>query len=317
MQSTWLILRTGRALISFLILTVVIFLCVRLLPGDAAVAILGENATPGNLAILRGRLKLDQPVVYQFVYWALSAIRGDMGISTTLNRPVSSLILPGFSTSLLLASISLLSAIAIALPLGVWSALRQGQRADAAILTISYIGVSVPDFVVGPLLIMLLASPPLGIFPSSGFVPFSQSPVNSIYYLFLPCLALVISLLARLVRQTRSGILNVLNADFVRTARLKGMPESVVLIRHVLPSALTATIVVIALDFGFLLGGVVIIEEIFAIPGLGRLMIYAVSNRDLPLVQMGALTIGLVYIVATLAADVVQYLFNPRIKRHG
>lgn len=317
MHSIWLLRRIARGLVSFLILTVVIFICVRLLPGDAAAAILGENATEEALAILRARMKLDEPVVYQFIDWSLSALRGDFGISTTLNQPVSALVLSGFSTSLLLAALSLFAATVIALPLGVWAALRQGRKADAAILSFSYMGVSIPDFVIGPLLIMVLASPPLGIFPSSGFVPLSQSPATSLYYLFLPCLALVIVLLAHLVRQTRSGILDVLNADFVRTARLKGMPESVVLVRHVLPSALTTTIAIIALDFGFLLGGVVIIEEIFAIPGLGRLTIYAVSNRDLPLVQAAALTIGMVYILATLAADIIQYVFNPRIKHHG
>lgn len=317
MQLEWLLKRFGRAFLSLAILTVIVFFCVRLLPGDAATAILGENATPQAVAVLRERMGLEAPIVVQFFYWLAASLTGDFGIATTLNQPVSAIVKSSFSTSLLLATVALLISVLIALPLGILAALRRGHRPDVAILSISYVGVSVPDFVIGPVLIILLSLPPIGLFPSSGFVPFTESPILSLHYLFLPTLTLVLSLLAHLVRQTRSGILDILNLDFVRTARLKGIPERSVLVRHVLPSALTATIAVIALDFGFLLGGIVVVEEIFAIPGLGRTMVYAVSNRDLPLVQACVLVIGIVYIGATLLSDVFQYIANPRMKQHG
>ena len=201
---------------------------------------------------------------------------------------------------------------AVAIPLGVLSAVKQGKGADRTILSVSYLGISIPDFVLGPLLIVLLASPPLALLPSSGFVPFSESPVEWLRHMILPVSALTAILTAHLVRQTRSGILDVLQSDYVRTARLKGLPERQVLWRHCLRNGLSTTITVLALDLGFIMGSIVVIEEIFAYPGIGRLTIFAIGDRDIPLIQATTLVIAAVYIVANIIADLIHVALNPK-----
>ena len=297
------------------LLSALIFLATSLLPGDAATTILGENATPEALERIRSQLGLDRPIWAQYLGWLGGAVRCDFGLSTTLNRPVAGLIATNLGASLILAGIALSAAAIISIPFGVWAAARQGGRVDGAILTASYVGVSVPDFVTGPLLIMALAGPPLALLPSNGFVPLSESVRGFASHLILPSLTLVFVLVAHLVRQTRAGMLEVLASDYVRTARLKGLPERRVLFRHVLPNGLTATVAVLALDIGYLLGSIVVVEEIFAYPGIGRLMIYAVANRDIPLVQGTTLVIGLAYITANLTADLAQGLLDPRVRK--
>jgi peptide/nickel transport system permease protein len=309
----YLLRRVTYGALSLFILSLIIFVCTHLLPGDAATTILGENATPEALAAIRERLGLERPLVVQYASWIAGIVAGDLGVSTTLNQPVGTLIAPAFQTSLAVAAVTLLIAAAIAIPLGVVAAMRRGGRSDAAILTSSYVGISIPEFVIGPLLIMLLASPPLRLFPSSGHVPFASDPLGWLWHIALPVTALTIVLVAHLMRQTRSGMLDVLASDYVRTARLKGLPEKIVIRRHALRNALTTTIVVLALDVGYLMGSIVVVEEIFAYPGLGRLVIYAVGNRDLPLVQGTTLVIGAVYVAANLLADLIHGLLNPRV----
>jgi len=313
MSLAFLLRRLIYGVISLFILSLIIFCCTHLLPGDAATAILGEQATPEALAALREKLGLGQPLPAQYAAWIVGVGRGDFGISTTLNQPVGAIIRLPFAHSMALAPVTLLAAAAIAIPLGVLAALRRGRRIDAAILAGSYLGVSIPDFVVAPLLIMVFAGPPLQLLPSSGFVPFADSPSGWISHVVLPVTALTTILMAHLMRQTRSGMIEVLGSDYVRTARLKGLPERIVLRRHALRNALTTTITILALDVGYLLGSIVIVEEIFAYPGLGRLVIYAVANRDLPLIQGTTLVIGAVYVAANLIADVIHGALNPRV----
>lgn len=301
--------------ISLLLLSLIIFICTHLLPGDAATAILGETATPEALAALRERLGLDRPLPAQYFGWIGGVLRGDLGVSTTLNTPVAAAIGPAFGHSLQLALITLAVAAAVAIPLGVIAAVRRGRALDATILTGSYIGISTPEFVIAPLLIMFLAGPPLQLLPTSGYVPLAADPAGWIAHMVLPVAALTVVLIAHLMRQTRSGMLDVLASDFVRTARLKGLPERLVMRRHALPNALTTTITILALDIGYLMGSIVVVEEIFAYPGLGRLVVYAVANRDLPLVQGSTLLIGLVYVAANLLADLAHGLLNPRVGR--
>jgi peptide/nickel transport system permease protein len=301
--------------VSLFLLSLIIFACTHLLPGDAATAILGENATPEALAALRERLGLDRPLPVQYLAWIGGLFHGDLGVSTTLNQPVLQLIAPAFGKSLSLALITLVIAGLVAIPLGVVAAVRRGRGVDAGILGASYIGISVPEFVIAPLLIMFLAGPPLQLLPSSGYAPFGDDPVRWAAHVVLPVTALTVVLIAHLMRQTRSGMLEVLASDYVRTARLKGLPERIVMRRHALRNGLTATITVLALDIGYLMGSIVVVEEIFAYPGLGRLVIYAVANRDLPLVQGTTLIIGGVYIAANLLADLAHGLLNPRVGR--
>lgn len=313
MNLAYVVRRLTYGALSLVILSVIIFICTNLLPGDAAVAILGENAAPEALQAIRDRLGFERPLPVQYGAWIAGVVRGDLGVSTTLNQPVGDLIAPAFNTSLAVATLTLLIATAIAIPLGVLAALRRGRRTDAAILTGSYVGISIPEFVIGPLLILLLASPPLSLFPSSGHIPFATDPVGWVSYAALPVTTLAIVLVAHLMRQTRSGMLDVLASDYIRTARLKGLPERLVIRRHALRNGLTATITVLALDVGYLMGSIVVVEEIFAYPGLGRLVIYAVANRDLPLVQGTTLVIGAIYVLTNFLADLAHGFFNPRV----
>jgi peptide/nickel transport system permease protein len=313
MNLSFLLRRLAYGALSLAILSLIIFICTHLLPGDAAVAILGDNATPEALAAIRERLGLERPLVVQYLSWVGGVARGDLGVSMTLNQPVFDLIAPAFQASLALAAATLILAAAVAIPLGVVAALRRGRAADATILTVAYVGISIPEFVIGPLLIIVLALPPLQLFPSSGHVPFASDPLDWAAHVVLPVATLTVVLVAHLMRQTRSGMLEVLSSDYVRTARLKGLPERIVIGRHALRNALTATITVLALDVGYLMGSIVVVEEIFAYPGLGRLVIYAVANRDLPLVQGTTLVIGAVYVAANFVADVIHGLLNPRV----
>ena len=290
-----------------------VFSLIHLVPGDPAQAMLGDGAAPQDVDELRKSLGLDQPLFTQYVTFLRHAVTGDLGVSFRTGQPVTTMILERVPATAELAFAAMLVAIVIAIPLGVVAAMRRGGRSDAAILTSSYVGISIPEFVIGPLLIMLLASPPLRLFPSSGHVPFANDPLGWLWHVALPVMALTIVLVAHLMRQTRSGMLDVLASDYVRTARLKGLPEKIVIRRHALRNALTTTIVVLALDVGYLMGSIVVVEEIFAYPGLGRLIIYAVGNRDLPLVQGTTLVIGAVYVAANLLADLVHGLLNPRV----
>jgi peptide/nickel transport system permease protein len=307
--------RLVYGLISLAILSAIIFACTNLLPGDAAATILGEGATSEALAALRARLGLDRPPLVQFLSWLAGMPRGDFGMSATLNQPVGAIITERFANSLTLAVATLIVAAAVAIPLGVVAAVRRGSRLDGMILSASYVGISIPDFVAAPILIVLLASPPLNLFPSSGFTAPTASLGSWLAHIVLPVITLTFVLTAHLLRQTRSGMLDVLDSDYIRTARLKGLPERIVLWRHGLRNGLATTITVLALDVGYLMGSIVIVEEIFAFPGLGRLIVYAVANRDIPLVQGTALVIGAVYVVANLLADLLHAVLDPRVRR--
>jgi peptide/nickel transport system permease protein len=307
--------RVLYGLISLFILSAIIFACTHLLSGDAAVTILGEGATPEALAALRARLGLDRSFALQYADWLTGIPRGDFGNSTTLNQPAGPVIAERFGHSLALAVATIAVAASLAIPLGVAAAARRGTRLDVSILTASYIGISIPDFVVAPILIILLASPPLSLLPSSGYEPVTKSFAGWLTHMVLPVIVLAFLLIAHLLRQTRSGMLEVLSSDYIRTARLKGLPERVVLWRHGVRNGLSTTVAVLALDIGYLMGSIVIVEEIFAYPGLGRLMVYSVANRDIPLVQGTALVIGAVYVAANLLADLAQAALNPRVAR--
>lgn len=305
--------RFASGLLSLLLLSVVIFLCTQVLPGNAVTVALGEDARPEAVAELTRQLGLDRPLVEQYGMWLLGVLRGDLGVSISLKQAVGPLVLDRFLNSLSLACVTVLVAGFIAIPLGVVSAIREGRLTDKIVLLLSYVGVSIPDFVLAPLMIIAFAMPPLSILPSSGFVPLTVSPLQWGMHMVLPVLTLTMVLLAHLVRQTRSGMLEIIGSNYVRTARLKGIPEPIVILRHALPSGLTAAITVLALDVGYIMGSVVIVEEIFALPGLGRTMLYAIANRDIPLIQATTLLIGGIYILSMLVADLIQHTLNPKL----
>jgi peptide/nickel transport system permease protein len=301
----------GLALTLFLV-SLITFVVVQVLPGDPAVLILGHEASPEMLASLRAALGVDRPLPTQYLAWLAGALRGDLGQSLRHHRPVSQLIAERLPVTGSLAGLAALVAVAVALPLGVLAALRQGTALDLGVLVVSQVGVALPAFWVGILLILALAVG-AGLFPTGGYVPWGQGPLATLRSLALPAVALSLPLIAVLVRLVRGAMLEELGRDHIRTARAKGLPERTVILRHALRGALIPTVTMVGLQLGFLLGGSIVIEQVFALPGLGRLVLSAIANRDVPLVQ------GLVMFIATLAVainfcvDVLYAALDPRI----
>ncbi|MGE0718680.1 MAG: ABC transporter permease [Alphaproteobacteria bacterium] len=314
MSPRQLVRRLVSIAVTLLLVSFVVFAITQILPGNAANMILGEFATPEALAALTTRFGLDAPWYVQYLRWLGGVLAGDWGESMTLSRPVMPEVLTALGRSALLAGFSLATVTLIAVPLGVWAAVRQGRPADLAIGGVSYIGISLPEFVTATLLIVFLARPEIGIFPAGGYQPIEAGIGTFLIHLALPVAALTMIMAAHIVRQTRSEMVDVLHAEFVRTATLKGMPRRVVLFKHALRNALLPTVTVIALDVGYLIGGILVVEEIFAFPGLGRLLLFAMQNRDLPLLQAGTLVMAAVYAATNFATDIAYSVLDRRIQ---
>jgi peptide/nickel transport system permease protein len=299
--------------LTLFIVSIVIFAVTELLPGDVAVMILGSEATDETLAALRTQLGLDLPATTRYLDWLSGAARGDFGESLRMRTEVGPLVLERLKNSLALAGIALAVGVPLALGLGIIAGLRKDRPADKAITIAALLGISVPEFVIGSVLIMLFATI-WPILPATSMIDPEANPLQSVKFLILPATTLVFVTLAHTARMTRSSVINVMRTDYVRTAFLKGMPRGRVILRHVLPNALLPSITVIALNIGWMIGGLIIVETVFAYPGLGQLMIFAVTNRDVPLVQAVALLVALIYAVANLGADVLYAALNPRIR---
>jgi peptide/nickel transport system permease protein len=299
--------------LTLFIVSIVIFAVTELLPGDVAVMILGSEATDETLAALRTQLGLDLPATTRYLDWLSGAARGDFGESLRMRTEVGPLVLERLKNSLALAGIALAVGVPLALGLGIIAGLRKDRPADKAITITALLGISVPEFVIGSVLIMLFATI-WPILPATSMIDPEANPLQSVKFLILPATTLVFVTLAHTARMTRSSVINVMRTDYVRTAFLKGMPRGRVILRHVLPNALLPSITVIALNIGWMIGGLIIVETVFAYPGLGQLMIFAVTNRDVPLVQAVALLVALIYAVANLGADVLYAALNPRIR---
>jgi len=299
--------------LTLFIVSIVIFSVTELLPGDVAVMILGSEATDETLTVLRTQLGLDQPATTRYFDWLSGAARGDFGESLRMRTEVGPLVLERLKNSLALAGIALLVGVPLALGLGIIAGLRKDRPVDKAITITTLLGISVPEFVIGSVLIMLFASI-WPILPATSMIDPSANPLESMKFLILPAVTLVMVTLAHTARMTRSSVIRVMRTDFVRTAILKGMPRGRIVLRHVLPNALLPSITIIALNIGWMIGGLIVVETVFAYPGLGQLTIFAVTNRDVPLVQAVALLVALIYAVANLGADVLYAALNPRIR---
>lgn len=309
------LLRRLLALVAILFLvSALVFTITQVLPGNAAVMILGQNATDAELAALEKQLGLDQPAWVQYGRWIGGVLSGDAGTSMISNRPVMDAVLPALGRSLLLAGIAAAVMAGGAILLGVVAAVRRGRFADIAISALTYPGVCVPEFVVGTLLVVLLARPELGWFPAGGYVPPGADFAGFLRAIALPVLTLTIILTSRVSRQVRSEMIDVLKSDYVRTATLKGLPRRAVLFRHALPNAMLPTLTILALDIGYLIGGIVVVEEVFAYPGLGRLLIFSMQSRDLPVIQAGVLVMAVVYVLANFAADLLHSAVDPKVR---
>jgi peptide/nickel transport system permease protein len=309
----WLLRRLTTVVYTLFIVSLVVFGLTQVLPADAAVTLLGENATPQALAAVRERLGLGDPAWLQYWHWLSALLRGDFGVSMRTDQPVGPAMFTALGRSLLLGGCSLALMLVIAVPLGMLAALKRGRLADLLSGLISYLGVSLPEFVTATLLLVVVADR-FQLLPATGYVAPSEDLAESIRHLILPVVTVSIILVAHVSRMVRSETIDVLASDYVRAARLKGLPPSVVLLRHVLRNALLPTITIVALDVGYLLGGIIVVEEIFAIPGIGRQLIVAITARDLPSIQAGAVIMAATYAIANTLADIAYVMIDRRIR---
>lgn len=314
MSLAYLLRRLGAIIVVLAIVTVAVFAVTMVLPGNAAVMILGEYATDESLAAMERQLGLDQPILFQYFKWMGGVVQGDFGMSLRLSLPVSEVVGDAFWNSAVLAVTALVGVTLIAIPLGAFAALRRGTAWDLIIGVFSYVGTALPEFVTATLLLVFFASPEAPIFPAGGFVAPGENFAGFVAHAVLPATTLGLILMAHISRQVRSEMSEVLSADYIRAARLKGVREGRVIRRHALPNSLAPAIAVISLDIGYLLGGIIVVEEIFAWPGLGRLLIYALQNRDLPVIQAVTLLMAVVYALSNLVADIVIAILDPRVR---
>ena len=293
--------------------SLVVFALVHALPGDPAVLFLGEEATPETLAKFRERLGFHRPLVVQYVEWLGRAVRADLGRSLRTNQPVTDAIVQRLPVTLELMAAALLVSLAVAVPLGIVSAVKRNSGVDVASTAFALVGFSTPNFWLGLMLIYVFALV-LRWLPSSGFVPLPISIPDNIRSLILPSITLGTALAALVTRQLRSGMLEVLRQDYVRTARAKGLSGGAVVGKHALKNALIAVVTVIGLQIGGLLGNTIITETLFALPGVGRLMIDAIFSRDFFIVQGVILFLAVGYVVSNLLVDILYSYLDPRIR---
>src|SRR5690625_1880043 len=296
-----------------LFITIAVFTVMQLLPGDPTLAILGDEATPQSRAVLRERMGLNRPVHVQYLSWLGGIVTGDLGRSLVDNTPVRRAVSFAFPVTLQIAIISLLIAIVVGVPLGILSAVRRGGIIDAVSSIFALSSISIPAFWAG-ILLMYFAALQLDWFPSSGFVRFNEDPIRSIHHSILPAVALALRPIGIFMRMTRGSMLEVINSDFVRTARAKGLAEPRVNLRHALRNALTPLFTLIGLEFSGLMGGVVVIDTLFAVPGFGRLIYSAFLRSDFVMMQSLMVLFSLIVIVVNLLTDVSYSFLDPRIR---
>ncbi len=295
------------------VVAVFVFLLLHLSPGDPATVIAGDYASPADIERIRAQLGLDKPLHIQFVAWITRVAQGDLGTSIFSNLPVSTLIAQRVEPTLSLAMLTLFFAVAVAVPLGTIAAWRSGSWIDRAIMGFAVMGFSVPVFVLGYVLIYLFAIG-TGWFPVQGYAPLADGLGAFLHRLALPALALSAVYIALIARITRASVLEILAEDHVRTARAKGLPEYLVVLRHALGNAAVPIVTVIGIGFSLLIGGVVVTESVFNIPGLGRLTVDAVLRRDYPVIQGIILVFSAAYVIVNLVVDLLYIALDPRIR---
>jgi peptide/nickel transport system permease protein len=309
----YLLKRLAALVPTVFFVTIIIFGLQQLLPGDPAVMLAGEDQDPTVIAYLRGKMHLDEPLPMRYWYWVSGVFHGDLGESLRIQQPVLALIQQKLPVTLELAALAMLIALVIGIPAGIVSAVGKDSAWDYIANGVALWGLSTPNFWLG-ILMILLFSVSLGWLPASGYVsPFEDLKAN-LAAMIMPAFVLGNAFAAVLMRHTRSAMLQVLNADYVRTARAKGLDERQVVLKHALRNALTPIITLGALEFGTLLSGAVLTEQVFSIPGFGKLIVDAVFNRDYAVVQGVVLFTSSVYIVLNLLADMAYFLVNPRMR---
>lgn len=315
-MARYLLTRLGQGVVTMVLASIVVFAGVRALPGDPALAMAGEEASPETLAAIRARLGLDQSIVVQYFRFLGNALSGDLGESVRTGTPVTELIATTLPVTAWLSLYAIVIAVVFGMAAGALAAANQGRWPDLAVGGVSLLSLSVPNFWLGLLAILYLAVG-LGWFPASGYVAFSEDPLRALWQLTLPALILGTGLAAIVMRQTRSSMIDALAADYVRTARAKGASRGTVLVRYAMRNSLIVVVTIVGLQLGGLISGAVVTERIFALPGFGKLTLDSVFTRDYPVIQGVVLVVTLAYILINLAVDVLYSVIDPRIRVAG
>jgi peptide/nickel transport system permease protein len=312
--ASYIIGRLLQAIPTLLLSSIGVFLVLRLVPGDPADALAGQDATPERVAEIRGQLGLDEPIPVQYLNWVSDLAHGDMGTSLRNGLPVSRLLKLSMPPTLELAVVAYAIALAIGIPLGVMAGAKPRSGWDWALSGYTIGTIGIPSFLSGILLLWLFAVI-LGWFPTSGRVAFSDDPVSSLKHLALPSFALGTGLAAVLARYTRTAVAQVMGHDYIRTAKAKGLTQRVVIMRHALRNSLIPIITIAALQAGGVMAGAVVIEQVFTRPGMGRLVVEAIQNRDYMVVQSALVVLVTIFVLVNLAADIAYGFLDPRVRR--
>ncbi|MDP6647576.1 MAG: ABC transporter permease [Dehalococcoidales bacterium] len=299
--------------LTLLVVSIAIFAVTTILPGDVAQIILGKGATPQDVETLRNELGLNRPAYYQYMDWIGGIVQGDLGDSLYLRRPIAELLQSRLTNSLVLAVFAFFVAIPSAMLVGIWAGTHRDSKTDRVMSTMSMVAISLPEFVTGMLLIVILSST-LHLLPSSSMMLPGSSPLTRPQILIMPTLTLTGVIFGYVMRMTRANVIEVLQCNYVRTAILKGLPMQRVILHHVVPNAILPTITIVAASIGWLLGGLIVVEVVFAYPGLGRLLLGAVETRDVPLLQITTLIIAATFTFSNLAADLLYAALDRRVR---
>lgn len=314
MKAADLILRRlGLMVVVLFIVSVLTFGIVNVLPGDVAHSILGDLGTPEQVAALRMRLGLNEPLLTRYLIWIGGALHGDFGISLQFDQPIGPILIGRLSNSAVLGVITLLVAVPLSVLLGVVAGVREGHFTDRLVSGFSIVTFALPEYVIGILLILVFGIwwP---ILPGSSLMDPGANPLMRPKALVLPVAVLSLGMLAYLSQVTRAGMITALQSPYIRTAVLKGLPGWVVVMKHALPNVLLPTLAEIGMNFGYVLGGIVIVETLFSYAGLGQMMVTAVNHRDIPVVQAAVLVVAVAYGIGNLCADVASIMLNPRLR---
>lgn len=304
--------RLAVAVPTLLLVSILVFALQRLLPGDPVLALAGEDRSPEVIAFLRAKYQFDQPLAVQYAHWLGGLVHGDFGLSVRTRLPIGTMIAEKLPVTLELATLSMLLAVAVGIPAGVVAALKRGSVIDYLVGVVGLAGLSVPSFWLGIMLILLF-SVTLGWLPSGGFTPFLADPLTNLRGMAMPAVVLGSASAAIIMRHTRSSMLSVLRQDFIRTARSKGLDERIVVVRHALRNGLVPVVTLGTLQFGQLLSGAVLTEQVFGIPGFGKMIVDGVFSRDYAVVQAVVLCAAAFFLLMSLLADLAYVLLNPRI----
>jgi len=313
----FLVFRLAGMLAILVVISALVFVVTELLPGNVATMILGNEATPAEVANLQRLLGLDQPAWVRFTDWMGGLVAGNFGQSLRMQRPIGPILAERLGNSLVLTGVSLVFVVVGGFVLALVTALREGSRLDRVLTAVSVVGTSLPEFVSGTLLVLVFAGGVVSLLPPSGYEGFEQGIGDGLAHLVLPAATLGLVLAAYVGRVARASLVEVLHSDYVRAARLKGLPEWRVVLTHALPNVLVPALTVLSMNLGWMFGGIVVVEEIFVFPGIGRLMLFAIAERDWPVIQACAVVIASVYVIGNAIGDMAALLVDPRLREAG